>query len=123
MSWDPYVQMLDDTTIAGAIFSVDGAICAKSPTFQATAKNVLHWSKMLKDPPLARQHGIEYGEQKMFALEYQADYIHAMCDDLNIYMKKSNTVVVVGLCDQTKAQEDAKASVFKVSKILFDAGA
>ena len=122
MSWEAYVQMLDEPTTAACILSLEGALCAKSENFQGTAKNLLHWSKMLKDPQLARQHGIEYGEQKLFALEYQPDYIHAMRDDLNIYMKKTNQVIVVGLCDQTKAQADAKEAVFKVYKILFDAG-
>jgi hypothetical protein len=123
MSWEAYVQMLDDTTIAAAIISVEGALCAKSESFKATQKNMVHWTKMLKDPPLARQHGIEYGDQKLFALEFKPDYLHAMCDDVNIYMKKSNTVVVIGVCDQTKAQEDAKAAVLNLSKMLFDAGA
>ena len=122
MSWDAYVQMLDEPTTAACILSDEGALCAKSEGFQGTAKNLIHWSKMLKDPQLARQHGIEYGDLKLFALEYQPDYIHAMRDDLNIYMKKSNQVIVVGLCDQTKAQQDAKNGVLKVYEILHKAG-
>lgn len=123
MSWDAYVQMLDTQTCAAAIISIEGALCAKSADFTATPTNLVHWSKMLKDPSLARQHGIPYDKIKLFPLEYTTDYIHAMCDELNIYMKKTATVVVIGLCGGDRPQNDAKNQVLNVAKILIDAGA
>ncbi|EAX94737.1 hypothetical protein TVAG_480180 [Trichomonas vaginalis G3] len=122
MSWDAYVDMLQGQTNAAAIFSVEGALCAKTENFPATPTNLIHWSKMLKDPSLARQHGIPYDKQKLFPLEYTTDYIHAMQDELNIYMKKTASVVVVGLCGGDKPQNDAKNQVLNVAKILTEAG-
>lgn len=122
MSWDAYVDLLAKQTHAAAIISVEGALCAKTNNFSATPTNMIHWSKMLKDPSLARQHGIPFDQRKLFPLEYSKDYIHAMQDEWNVYMKKTNTVVVISVCGGGKPQIEAKNQVFNVAKILLDAG-
>lgn len=123
MSWDAYVQMLDNQTTAAAIISIDGALCAKSAAFAATPTNLIHWSKMIKDPSLARQHGVPYDKAKLFPLEYSSDFLHAMRDELNLYMKKTSSVVVIGVCAGDKPQSEARKQVLNVAKILIDAGA
>lgn len=123
MSWQTYVDMLEHATYAAAIFSIKGALCAKSSNFAGNSKNLVYQSKMFSDPLLARQHGIEYNDIKMFSLEYSNDFIHAMHDELNIYMKKANSVIVVGLCGGDKPQNDARNQVINIAKILSDSGA
>ena len=123
MGWEDYVNMLNDFTVASAVISNEGALCAKSDGFIGTQNDFVQWSKIFKDPPLARQHGVSYGDKKLFALEYTDDFLFARCDEFCVFMKKSRTVFVVGCSDGVKLLEDTKREVLRVSKILFDAGA
>jgi len=122
MSWEAYVAMLDDSTMGAAVISAEGALCAKSENFKGQQADFIQWGKYLKDPPLARQHGVSYGEKKLFAVEYSNDFLYARCDDLCLFIKKSKSVFVTGISDSGKSPDDAKAAVIRVSKILEDAG-
>lgn len=46
-----------------------------------------------------------------------------MRDELNLYMKKTSSVVVIGVCAGDKPQSEARKQVLNVAKILIDAGA
>lgn len=122
MSWQPYVDLMKASTTSAAIISLEGIECGSSENWKAEKVELKRWAKMFNDPAIARQAGITYDGTKYFALEANNSFIHALHDHFSIYMKKTNSVIVIGTADDSISHEECKNEVTRVAQTLIDMG-
>lgn len=121
MSWDEFAQKLDKTTSGSAVISDNGAICGKHKEFSASPQEAIQIAALFKDMKQCRQKGVPYDGQKYFVTEFNDKSIVARRDNFFIFLQKSQTIIVAGVCDLKTAKE-AKANIEQVIKELAEMG-
>ena len=107
MSWDEYLEDLDDATIASGIVSTEGALCGYRGDWKASPQEALSWAKLFLDLALCRQRGLSYGGSKLFVTDYSDKLIVARRDNFIVQLVKSQVLFIVCVCDKKKPPKPA----------------
>lgn len=122
MSWDEYIEDLDEAAIAAAIVSTEGAICGQRGDWKGTPQEALSWAKMFADLSLCRQRGLVYGGLKLFVTQYSDNLIVARRDNFIVQLVKSQAIFIVAVCDKKKPPKAALEICHVIIEDLAESG-
>lgn len=122
MSWDEYIEDLDDITIAAGIVSTEGAICGYRGDWKASPQEALSWAKLFQDLSLCRQRGLVYGGTKLFVTNYSDKLIVARRDNFIVQLVKSQALFIVTVCDKKRPPKPALQICHELIEDLAESG-